>query len=74
MCHDWKLQEQLFLFVDDLVLLSSYESDGSVFLKVSKTSLKQVKFKYFGIVFTSDGRQNKKLDMQTGRARCMNAS
>jgi len=38
-------------------------------LQLSGASLKQVeKFKYIGVVFTSDGRQNEKLDTRMGKA------
>ena len=38
-------------------------------LHVSGASLKQVeKFKYLGVVFTSDGRQNEELDVRMGKA------
>ena len=38
-------------------------------LQVSGVSLKQVKkFKYLGVAFTSDGRQDEKLDVRSGKA------
>jgi len=38
-------------------------------LQVSGASLKQVeKFKYRGVVFTSDGRQDEELDTRMGKA------
>ena len=38
-------------------------------LQVNEATLKQVeKFKYLGIAFTSDGRQDEELDTQIGKA------
>ena len=38
-------------------------------LQVGDVSLKQMeKFKYLGVAFTSDGRQNKELDVRSGKA------
>ena len=38
------------------------------FLQVGGVSLKQVeKFKYFGVTFTSDGKQDEELDVRSGK-------
>ena len=38
-------------------------------LQVNRKALLQVqKFKYFGVAFTSDGRQDEKLDIRIGKA------
>ena len=42
---------------------------GQCSLQVRGTALKQVeKFKYLGVVFTSDGKQNEELDIRIGKA------
>ena len=41
-------------------------------LQVNREALSQVqKFKYFGVAFTSDGRQDEKLDIRIGKAMAM---
>ena len=50
------------------VLYPSTNPDQSV-LQVNGATLKQVKkFKYFGVAFTSDGRQDDELDTRIGKA------
>ena len=37
------------------------------FLHIGSVSLKQVKFKYLGVTFKSDGRQDEELDVQSDK-------
>ena len=44
------------------------------FLQIDGVPLKQSeKFKYLGVSFTSDGRQNSELDIRIGKSKCSNA-
>ena len=48
---------------------SSFRNPDQCVLQVNGATLKQVeKFKYFGVAFTSDGRQGKELDTWIGKA------